>query len=50
MDLVIEIEYITASEAIKKVVWMKKFISELDAIPEIQHPMPLYCDNTEAIT
>ena len=28
---------------------MKKFIIELGVVPEIPHPMLLYCDNTEAI-
>ena len=28
---------------------MKKFITKLDMVPEIEQPMPLYCDNTGAI-
>ena len=28
---------------------MKKFITELDIISEIKNPVPLYCDNTEAV-
>ena len=27
---------------------MKKFITELDIVPAIQQPVPLYCDNTGA--
>ena len=28
---------------------MKKFITELDMVLEIEQPMPLYCDNTGAV-
>ena len=28
---------------------MKKFITELDIVPEIEGPVPLYCDNTGAV-
>ena len=28
---------------------MKKFISELDVVSEIEQLVPLYCDNTEAV-
>ena len=45
-----EVEYISASEAIKEAVWMKKFIIELGVVPEIENPISLYCDNTGAIT
>ena len=47
---IIETEYITASEAAKEAIWMKKFILELGVIPEIEQPVPLYCDNTRAAT
>ena len=30
-------------------VWMKKFQTELDVVLEIKNPVPLYCDNTEAV-
>jgi hypothetical protein len=44
-----EAEYIAASEAAKKVVWIKKFISELGVVPTASSPMDLYCDNSGAI-
>ena len=28
---------------------MKKFITELGVVPEIENPVPLYCDNTRAV-
>ena len=35
-DSITETEYIAASEAAKKIIWMKKFISELDVVSEIK--------------
>ena len=48
-DSTIEAEYIAVSEAAKEAVWMKKFITELGVVPEIESPVPLYCDNTGAV-
>ena len=48
-DSTTEAEYIAVSEAAKEVVWMKKFISELAIVLEIESLVPLYCDNTRAI-
>ena len=48
-DSTTEAEYIAASEAAKEAVWMKKFITELGIVPEIENPVPLYCDNTGAV-
>ena len=48
-DSTTEVEYIAASEAIKKTVRMKKFIMNLGVIPKIEGPMSLYCDNTGTI-
>ena len=48
-DSTTEAEYIAASEATKEAVWMKKFNTELGVVPEIENPIPLYCDNTGAV-
>ena len=48
-DLVTKVEYIAVSEAAKEAIWMKKFIIELGIVSEIQYPVPLFCDNTEAV-
>ena len=48
-DSTIEAEYIAASSATKKAVWIKKFISELGIVPRIMDPIDLYCDNNGAI-
>ena len=39
-----ESEYIGVSDAVKKVVWLKKFIAGLDVVPRITNPVDLYCD------
>ncbi|KAI5415226.1 hypothetical protein KIW84_040608 [Lathyrus oleraceus] len=44
-----EAEYIAASSAAKKVVWIKKFISELGIVPSIVGPIGLYYDNNGVI-
>jgi hypothetical protein len=49
-DSVSEAEYIAASEAAKEAVWMKKFITELGVVPCIESPIPLFCDNTGAVS
>ncbi|GJQ91150.1 putative retrotransposon protein [Tanacetum coccineum] len=42
-------EYITAFDASKEVVWIRKFISGLGVVPTIEEPINMYCDNTKAI-
>ena len=44
-----EAEYIAANDVAKEAVWMKKFLEELEIIPTIHDPVPLYYDNTGAI-
>jgi hypothetical protein len=44
-----EAEYIAATEAAKKVVWIRNFVSKLDVVPSVSCPMDLYCDNSRAI-
>ena len=44
-----EAEYIAASEAPNKGVWMKEFISDLGVIPSASGPMKIFCYNTCAI-
>jgi hypothetical protein len=45
-----EAKYIAASEAIKEVVWIRNFVSELSVVPSASSSMDLYCDNSGAIT
>ncbi|GJR56916.1 putative retrotransposon protein [Tanacetum coccineum] len=43
-------EYITAYDASKEAVWVRKFIFRLGIVPTIEEPINMYCDNTGAIT
>jgi hypothetical protein len=49
VDSTIEDEYITASEAAKEGVWIRKFLYELGVFPSVSSPLDLYCDNSGAI-
>ena len=44
-----EAEYIAASDAAKKAIWLWKFIDELGVASSIDDPVLLYYDNTRAI-
>jgi hypothetical protein len=48
-DSTMEDEYIAAFEAVKEVVWIINFVSELGVVPSASSPMDLYCDNSGAI-
>nr|AAP03364.1 putative polyprotein [Oryza sativa Japonica Group] len=48
-DSTTEAEYIAASEAAKKAVWIKKFVSQLGVMTSASSPMDLCCDNSGAI-
>ncbi len=48
-DSTTEAEYITASNAAKEAVWIKKFVTELGVVPSIADPVDLYCDNNGVI-
>nr|GEW85849.1 hypothetical protein [Tanacetum cinerariifolium] len=44
-----EAEYIVASEAAMKAVWIRKFISGLGIVPTINEPIKMFCDNSAAL-
>ena len=48
-DSTTEVEYVAASEAAKEVVWLKKFLLDLQVIPSADRPITLYCDNSGAV-
>ena len=48
-DSTMEAEYIAASEAAKEAVWLKNFLSDLEVVPNIDKPITLYCDNSDAV-
>nr|GFC42312.1 retrotransposon protein, putative, Ty1-copia subclass [Tanacetum cinerariifolium] len=42
-------EYVAASEAAMKAVWIMKFVGDLGVMPSINKPNNMYCDNSAAI-
>ena len=48
-DSITEAEYVTASEAGKETIWLKKFLMDLQVIPSADRPITLYCDNSGAV-
>ena len=44
-----EAEYIVACEAAKEAVWLKKFIVDLEVVPNMDKPIVLFCDNSGAM-
>ena len=48
-DSTMEAEYIAACEVAKEVVWLKKFITDLKVVPNMDKPIVLYCDNSGAV-
>ena len=48
-DSVCEAEYVTASDAPKEAVWLRKFLTELGVAPSLVGPVLLYCDSSGAI-
>ena len=38
-----------ASEALKEAFWLRKFLDDLEVIPDIRKPIAIYCDNSGAV-
>ena len=38
-----------ACEAAKEAVWLRKFMIDLEFIPDTTQPMIIYCDNSSAV-
>ena len=49
VDSTMEVEYIVACEAAKESVWLKKFYTDLEGVPNMKKPLVLYCDNNGAV-
>ncbi|KAA0043126.1 gag/pol protein [Cucumis melo var. makuwa] len=48
-DSTMEAKYIAACEAVKKAVWLRKFLTDLEIVPNMHLPITLYCDNSGAV-
>ena len=44
-----EAEYIEACEAAKESVWLKKFYTDLEVVPNMEKPLVLYRDNSGVV-
>ena len=44
-----EAEYVAACEAAKEAVWLRKFLGDLEVVPDMDKPLTLYCDNSGAV-
>ncbi|KAA0055674.1 gag/pol protein [Cucumis melo var. makuwa] len=48
-DSTMEAEYVAACEAAKEAVWLRKFLTDLQVVPNMSKPITLYCDKNEAV-
>ncbi|TYK15887.1 gag/pol protein [Cucumis melo var. makuwa] len=46
---ILEAEYVAACEAAKEAVWLKKFLTDLEVVPNMHLPITLYCENSDAV-
>ena len=44
-----EAEYVAACETAEVAVWLCKFLSDLEVVPDMDKPITLYCDNSGAV-
>ncbi|KAL0544038.1 hypothetical protein IC582_019149 [Cucumis melo] len=48
-DSTMEAEYVATCEAAKEAVWLRKFLHDLEVVPNMNLPITLYCDNSGAV-
>ena len=44
-----EAEYVAACETAKEAVWLRKFLKELEVVPNMHELIRLYCDNSGVV-
>lgn len=44
-----EAKYVATCEAAKEAVWLRKFLTDLEVVPNMNLPIILYCDNSRAV-
>ena len=48
-DSTMEVKYVAAYEAAKEAVQLRKFLMDLEVVPEAEQPMTLFCDNSGTV-
>ncbi|KAA0053328.1 gag/pol protein [Cucumis melo var. makuwa] len=48
-DSTMNVEYVVACKAAKEAIWLRKFLIDLEVVPNMHLPIPLYCDNSGAV-
>ncbi|KAH7561204.1 hypothetical protein JRO89_XS10G0190800 [Xanthoceras sorbifolium] len=48
-DSTMEAEYVAACEAAKEAAWFRKFLNDLEVVPDLDTPMTCYCDNSGTV-
>ncbi|KAA0061924.1 gag/pol protein [Cucumis melo var. makuwa] len=48
-DSTMEAEYVAACKAAKEAIWLRKFLIDLEIVPNRHLPITLYCDNSGAV-
>ncbi|KAA0031663.1 retrovirus-related pol polyprotein from transposon tnt 1-94 [Cucumis melo var. makuwa] len=48
-DSTMETEYVALCEATKEAVWLRKFLHDLEVVPNMNLPITLYCDNSGTV-
>ena len=48
-DSTMEAEYAAACKVAKESVWLRKFLTDLEVVPNMHLPVTLYCDNSGAV-
>ncbi|KAA0049866.1 gag/pol protein [Cucumis melo var. makuwa] len=49
VDSTMEAEYVAACEVAKEAVWLRKFLHDLEVVPNMNLPITIYCDNSGAV-
>ena len=44
-----EAEYVAACKVAKEAVWFRKFLKDLEVVPNMDKLLTLYCDNSGAV-
>ncbi|KAA0046028.1 gag/pol protein [Cucumis melo var. makuwa] len=50
VDSTMEAEYVAAYEAAKEAIWLRKFLHDLEVVPNMNLRITLYCDNSGVVT